>query len=89
MRMGTRRFTGLTNGFSKKVNNLKTNAALHYMHYNFARIHNTLRVTQDHWGDDGEWRRDDRSGVVLRRAHDQSTARQFTLSAEVAGAVIT
>ena len=43
--MGTQRFTGLANGFSKKVDNLKTNVALHYMHYNFARIHNTLRVT--------------------------------------------
>src|SRR6185295_6169394 len=39
MRMGMRRFTRLTNGFSKKVDNLKANVALHYMHYNFGRIH--------------------------------------------------
>jgi IS1 family transposase len=45
MRMGMRRFTRLTNGFSKKVDNLKANVALHYMHYNFGRIHKTLRVT--------------------------------------------
>jgi len=40
-----RRFTRLTNGFSKKVENLQHSVALHYMHYNFAKIHKTLRVT--------------------------------------------
>jgi hypothetical protein len=43
--MGMRRFTRLTNGFSKKAENLAWAVALHYMHYNFCRIHRTLRVT--------------------------------------------
>ncbi len=45
MRMGMRRFTRLTNAFSKKVENLRHAVALHFMHYNFCRIHQTLRVT--------------------------------------------
>jgi hypothetical protein len=40
-----RRFTRLTSTFSKKVENLEATVALHYMHYNFARVHQTLRVT--------------------------------------------
>jgi hypothetical protein len=45
MRMSMRRFTGLTNAFSKKIENHEAAIALHYMHYNFARAHQTLRVT--------------------------------------------
>lgn len=45
MRMNMRRFTRLTNGFSKKVENLHWAVALHFMHYNFCRIHKTLKVT--------------------------------------------
>jgi IS1 family transposase len=45
MRMGMRRFTRLTNGFSKKVENHAHAVALHFMHYNFCRVHKTLRVT--------------------------------------------
>ena len=45
MRMGMRRFTRLTNGFSKKVENLQHAVALHFMYYNFCRIHKSLRVT--------------------------------------------
>ena len=45
MRMSMRRFTRLTNGFSKKVQNLEYAVALHFMHYNFARVHKSLRVT--------------------------------------------
>jgi hypothetical protein len=40
-----RRFTRLTNAFSKKVENLAHAVALHFMYYNFGRIHKTLRVT--------------------------------------------
>lgn len=45
MRMGMRRFTRLTNAFSKKLENLEHNVALYFMHYNFCRVHTTLRVT--------------------------------------------
>lgn len=42
MRMGMRRFTRLTNGFSKKVENHAATVSLHFMHYNFARPHSAL-----------------------------------------------
>lgn len=45
MRMQMRRFTRLTNGFSKKLDNLKAHIALHFAHYNFVRVHQTLRTT--------------------------------------------
>jgi len=45
IRMQARRFTRLTNAFSKKLANLKAQVALHFAHYNFVRIHQTLRVT--------------------------------------------
>ena len=43
--MHSRRFTRLTNAFSKKVENHAHAVALHFMYYNFVRIHKTLRVT--------------------------------------------
>jgi hypothetical protein len=45
MRMGMRRFTRLTNAFSKKVENLAAAVSLHFMHYNFARVHQSLGMT--------------------------------------------
>ncbi len=45
MRMSMRRFTRLTNGFSKKLENHGHAVALYFMHYNFCRVHKTLRVT--------------------------------------------
>lgn len=45
MRMHSRRFTRLTNGFSKKIDNHTHQVALHFMYYNFVRIHSALRMT--------------------------------------------
>lgn len=45
MRMHMRRFTRLTNAFSKKVENLGHSVALHFMYYNFCKVHKSLRVT--------------------------------------------
>lgn len=45
MRMGMRRFTRLTNAFSKKLENLKSAISLHFFHYNYIREHKTLKMT--------------------------------------------
>ena len=45
MRMSMRWFTRLTNGFSKKAENHLHSVAIHFMHYNFLRIHQSLRIT--------------------------------------------
>jgi hypothetical protein len=45
MRMHMRRFTRLTNAFSKKIENHAAAVALHFVYYNFCRVHQTLRVT--------------------------------------------
>ena len=47
MRMSMRRFTRLTNGFSKKLENHMASIAIHFMAYNFARPHKSLSVSQD------------------------------------------
>jgi IS1 family transposase len=61
MRMHMRRFTRLTNGFSKKAENLEHALALHFMYYNFCRVHKTVKMTpamaagvEDHAGTVGE-----------------------------------
>ena len=43
--MNSRRFTRLTNGFSKKVDNLRAAVSLHFAHYNFVRKHGTIKTT--------------------------------------------
>jgi hypothetical protein len=45
MRMSMRRFTRLTNAFSKKIENLRAAVSLHFAHYNFVRVHRSLRIT--------------------------------------------
>jgi hypothetical protein len=45
MRMGMRRFTRLTNGFSKKIENHIAAVSIYFMHYNFCRVHQSLRIT--------------------------------------------
>jgi cell fate regulator YaaT (PSP1 superfamily) len=45
VRMSMRRFTRLTNTFSKKIENLRAAVSLHFAHYNFVRVQRTLRVT--------------------------------------------
>ena len=45
LRMGNRRYTRLTNAFSKKPTNHAAHVALHYTHYNFCRVHKTLRMS--------------------------------------------
>ena len=45
MRMSMRRFTRLTNAFTKKVENLAAAVAVHFAHYNLVRVHKSLRVT--------------------------------------------
>ena len=45
MRIQSRRFTRLTNGFSKKLQNHKAAVALYVAHYNLCRVHETMRIT--------------------------------------------
>ena len=56
MRMGMRRFTRLTNAFSRKVENLAAAVSLHFMYYNFARPHMTPRQPVPADPGDGRWR---------------------------------
>ena len=66
MRMSMRRFTRLTNGFSKKVENLAAAVSLHFMHYNFCRVHKTLGTTPAVAGEmvDHVWTLDEVIGLL-------------------------
>ena len=70
MHMGMRRFTRLTNGFSKKIENLEHAVALHFMFYNFGRIHKTLRVTpaMESGISDHVWSMEEIAGLVQYEA---------------------
>ena len=67
MRMSMRRFTRLTNAFSKKFENLQAAVALHFAHYNLVRLHKTFARDAGYGGER------DGSGMVARgigRAHE-------------------
>lgn len=68
MRMNMRRFTRLTNGFSKKAYNMACAVSLHFMYYNFCRVHQTLRVTpaMEAGVTDHVWRIEDLVGLLLQ-----------------------
>lgn len=70
MRMAMRRFTRLTNAFSKKLENHCAAVALHVAHYNFVRVHRSLRVTPAMAGgvEATVWDMDDLVGAALERA---------------------
>jgi IS1 family transposase len=61
MRMSMSRFTRLTNAFSKKIENLRAAVSLHFAHYNFVRVHRSLRVTpaMEAWVSDRLWSLDE------------------------------
>ena len=74
MRMSMRRFTRLTNAFSKKIDNHGHAVALHFMYYNFVRVHKTLRVTPamgvgltDH-----VWTMEERASLLDRKESTQA-----------------
>ena len=74
--MAIRRFTRLTNAFSKKIENHAFAVALHMTFYNFARIHKTLRVTpaMEAGLSDHVWEIEDIVGLIERREDIRSGA---------------
>ena len=86
MRMSMRRFTRLTNGFSKKIENLAHAVALHFMYYNFGRIHKTLRVTpaMEAGISDHVWSLEEIAGLVKTEApKKRGPYKKRTQSAEI------
>ena len=76
MRMHMRRFTRLTNGFSKKVEMHAHSVALHFAYYNFCKIHQTLRVTpaMEAGLSDHVWSIEELIGLLTASASEQQTA---------------
>src|SRR2546422_11086597 len=70
MRMSMRRFTRLTNGFSKKIENHAHAVAIHFLHYNFCRVHGSLRVTpaMEALLSDHVWSLEELIGLLDRRS---------------------
>ncbi len=75
MRMSMRRFTRLTNAFSKKIDNHAHSVALHFMHYNYCRVHKTLRVTpaMEAGLSDHIWSLEELAGLLEDRPKWQAT----------------
>jgi IS1 family transposase len=84
MRMSMRRFTRLTNAFSKKVENLTAAVSLHFFHYNFCRVHQTLATTPavaagvtDH-----VWTLDELVGLLVEAESFPTTRGRYTKTRE-------
>ncbi len=76
IRMSMRRFTRLTNAFTRKVANLEAALALHYMHYNFGRVHQTLGMTpaQAAGVADHRWSLEEIVALLLVKEHVKTSA---------------
>jgi hypothetical protein len=87
MRMHMRRFTRLTNAFSKMVDNHRHSVALHYMYYNFCRIHQTLRVTpaMEAGLADHVWSLEELCALLQKPAVRASTIEKFNASGAWSG----
>jgi IS1 family transposase len=85
LRMSNRRFTRLTNAFSKKIENHRHSVALHYMYYNFCRVHQTLRVTpaMEAKLTDHIWSLEELCALVPKPAVSASTIEKEALSSAI------
>lgn len=83
MRMSMRRFTRLTNGFSKKFENHCHQVALYFFHYNFCRVHKTLRVTpaMEAGLTDHIWTLEELCGLLPERKPNARADREIILKA--------
>lgn len=80
MRMSMRRFTRLTNAFSEKVENLCYAVSLHFMYYNFARVHSSLRVTpaMEAGVSDHVWEIEEIVGLLEKKEQEAVLAGELT-----------